>query len=312
MEIKKKQHYVSQFYLQQWSECGERVSALINGKVVPMRIKEIAASNYFYKVTSMNRRTKEILSFNLSKLKSPHAKNTIEFAINCIDTLENLKDEIVINNSNLKKSDNAIRTNIIEDYYKVLEDLAAPVIRSLIKGELLNHNDYQAILRFTVNQLSRTPSVKNKFKKAASNLLKEKGIDFQAYYSFQTLIISEEIVLYLIENLYKVTLIENESEINFITSDNPAFNINPISIKDMKIFLPLSPKKAIYIEPTTFNEKRSSEIKENYLSGVHDSIYYFDNIKVSEIDVYLLNKRVSENKERSIFGFCPEDLHCMQ
>jgi len=310
LKLKKKQHYVSQFYLKQWSGCGKRVYAIINGKVVPMKTKEIASSNFFYKATNMTPATRNALLHGLSKLKSPLVQDLLTTAIQGVHLVERLSEKVDDKDEDFALAENLIRTNVIEDYYVIIEELATPDIKHLSEsdGEQLTIEKYQNVLRFAVNQLSRTSAVKNKFKESSIELLRKNEIDFQTFNAFQTLIISEEVVLNLIEKLYKITLLENQSDVNFITSDNPAVNLNPITSQDIKLFLPLSPKKAIYIEPSGINGSAASTVKENYLSGVHAPRYYLKKDTVNEQDVHDLNKRIYGNRERHVFGFCPKDL----
>lgn len=310
MNIKKKQHYVSQFYLKKWSYCEDRIYSLVNDRIVPMKIKEIASSNFFYKATNMTDKTKSILLHGLSKLKSPYTRNAIKTAIESVHLVEAITKNSDYKDPDLEHSENLVRTNIIEEYYAVIEELAAPDIKNLAEssGDNFTFENYQNVLRFVVNQLTRTSAVKEKFKNLSRDSLEKEGVDFQTFNAFHTLIISEELVLVLIEKLYKITLLDNQSEVNLITSDNPAININPITIPEVKIYFPLSPKKALYIEPSHLNEISTLKIKENYLSGIYTPTYYIEKATIHEQEVRYLNGRIFENRDRCIYGLTSEDL----
>lgn len=286
---------------------------IINQKIIKIKVKETASENYLYELTNMTNNTREVLLRELSRLDSP-LSNLIRTTVDAVFLLEERPNNFRHENPNMKESKRAIRVNIIEEYYTAIEELAAPSLNLIIEDEYerVDVDDYQNILRYAVNQLSRTPVVKEKFRAEVSFALDGNGVDFQTYNVLQNLIVSERIVLALIEKMYQVTLLNNSGNLNLITSDNPAINLNPITQKDLKIFLPISPRKAIFIEPTSLNSDDQLKTKNTYLDGGGIEKYYICDRLLSEQDVRGLNEITASNKGRHIYGKESEDLECFK
>lgn len=287
---------------------------IINQKIIKIKVKETASENYLYELTNMTNNTREMLLRELSQLGSP-LSNLIRTTVDAVFKLEELPNNFCHENPNMKESKRAIKVNIIEEYYTAIEELAAPSLNLIIedKYERMNFDDYQNILRYAVNQLTRTPVVKEKFRADVSFALDGIDVDFQTYNVLQNLILSERIVLALIEKMYQVTLLNNIGNLNLITSDNPAINLNQITQKkDSKIFLPISPRKAIFIEPTSLNSDDQLKIKNTYLDGGSIEKYYICHRLLSEQDVRGLNEITASNKGRHIYGKESEDLECFK
>lgn len=308
--IKKNQHYVSQFYLKAWSECGSRIYASID-KPVKMRIEKVACSNYFYKASLMNENTRKLLLAGASRLKSPQMRDYIISAINgvgLIDDIGGLSGACF--NEEIKYSDNLIKTNVVEDFYTMIESLAAPEIKKILEGRLvdLDINGYQNIVRHVVNQLTRTQKTRTSFGRVAGEKLDANCIDFRTYDSFQSLIISEEILLVLLEKLYKITVVENTTEKNFITSDHPVINLNSIDISDLKLYIPISPKIALFIEPNGLCNEKASLLKTKVQLEKESPKYFVDKVNASMSEVNALNIKTWENKGRHIFAYTSKDI----
>jgi hypothetical protein len=101
----------------------------------------------------------------------------------------------------------------------------------------------------------------------------------------------------LIEELYKITVISNQTELDFITSDNPCINIAK-NIEELKLYLPISPKKALFIEKLDISENDATELKKQVLSNINISKYFLDFITENDKEnINQLNKIIWDNKE---------------
>ncbi|ENC9555251.1 DUF4238 domain-containing protein [Aeromonas hydrophila] len=308
MSKKKNQHYVSQFYLKNWSIDGQKVYAYLK-KPIFMNTKEIASENYFYRIQSINSPTRNILLKLLAKLKSPLIsgllKDTID-SLYIVDLLGKKSD-----NKQLKDEEAKFKTNAVENIYSIIEECAAVDIGTILNNNIktFDINNYQNVLRYATYQLVRTQKGRDRFKTDASDELYEKDIDFQTYHTFQSLILAEKLTLSLIERLYKITLLNNDTDINFITNDNPAINLNKIEDFDVKLYLPLSPRKAIIVENSGIKDEDAQHIKNLILS---DKEYdkYFINERTSSIDeVHSLNKIMWNYKHRSVYAITADEIN---
>ncbi|WP_417599183.1 DUF4238 domain-containing protein [Oceanospirillum sp.] len=300
--IKKKQHFVSQFYLKNWAGKDDRLFALINNNVMPMKTREVAHSNYFYKVDGVNDDERAFLLKEVSSLAEP-IKSMISGLINSFHIIHKFSIDV---NGETEES-RIIKTNAIEDVYCIVEELALPSL-DIIKKEEYGEIDifgYSYVVRYINFQLARTPAVKNKIKNSTESLLRDKNIRFDSYYMIYSLIIAERISLQLINKLYKLVVINNKTNINLITNDNPVKNLNPIDKVEVKLFLPLSPKQGLLLEPSELpDEKVKTPLedlsKSQYYLSVTDC---YDQDYISKLNLITWN-----NKERSAFSYKESDL----
>ncbi|MDO8330873.1 MAG: DUF4238 domain-containing protein [Fluviicoccus sp.] len=308
MQKKKSQHFVSQFYLKAWSACGEKVYTNINNAPVLKSTKQVACSNYFYKIDKINKSGFEILLGLNEKTVFP-LKGLFEKLIYC-SYMFSLAELIDLDEQDTKRLD-AFRTNIIEDFYCIIENGALEAIDIILnkKYDSFDLNGYQDMLRFAVYQLTRTSKTRENIRVNIQGALESKGIDFKEYQTISTLLLSEQITLALIEKLYKIVIIENKTNVDFITSDNPVKNLRSVDEHDVELFVPISPTMAILIMPSEKSQEEKDSIKQLLLKSEAIPNYYFgfkDECSVGEIEN--INKLTSSNKERFIFTLKAEDV----
>ncbi len=112
---------------------------------------------------------------------------------------------------------------------------------------------------------------------------------------YQTLNILDK----LIQDDFKLILIKNETEMNFITSDNPA--VNPYSsiagkraLQDgeFEIYFPLSPKLAILCSKNFLHKNYDKDLSEVKLTSM-DEVDYWNKLILHDANRYIYT--TSEN-----------------
>ena len=112
-----------------------------------------------------------------------------------------------------------------------------------------------------------------------------------------------------IEKLSTLTVLENETQINFITSDSPVLNLKTLDDKTIKLYWPISPRKAILLEDSTLSPSEQNALKEKVVRNKFKNNYFLKPpIKVTESEVAELNFKMWENKNRNAFGALENDL----
>jgi hypothetical protein len=117
------------------------------------------------------------------------------------------------------------------------------------------------------------------------------------------------ITLTLIEKLYQIEILENKTDINFITSDNPVKNLLTTSDKHVELYWPISPRKAVLIKSTHFSPAEAASIKKNILNHGKNADYILRTKSVNdENKINELNKATWENKHRHAFYLADKDI----
>lgn len=267
-ELKKKHHYVWKHYLKAWSFNGQ-VNCIRNGKEFPVSLEGIANKRFFYESIPLGENE---LKFILELIRGviPNGKRNIGYILELY--------------TYISKSDNEYdRKCGIEDLHSIIESKFIPILDKLLNNDLsfFNNNsekDWFAV--FIGNQYTRT----NKMK---SNLL---NLDLEKYKINPKIIapimslITAEVVANWIFYESNLTILINESEEKFITSDQPIINIKSDNVVNEKIsefelFYPISPNRAIYLskEKLTKKEVKTAEVKHfNSMIKKHskDQLFY--------------------------------------
>ncbi len=309
MDIIKNHHFVSQFYLRKWSKCGKKVLTTINNSNIRnMNIDKIASSNHLYRIDNINDETRAILLKELKKQRLPIMGDLLEQIINNMSIMNTLKS--LYTQNNITKEESILKSNTVEGVYGLIEDLAAPLIEKLINNDIedFDIDDYQNVFRYAIYQLTRTPKVKNITKEKVEPILENKNIDYKNYHIIMSLIMSEQMLLTFIEKLFKITIMENNTDLNFITNDNPIFNIYPIETNKVKFYLPISPRKALFFEEANIDLKSAIALKNQILNGKQYNKYFLDSVEITREEVLNLNNRMKENSDRFLFLYEEQDL----
>ncbi len=310
--IKKKHHYVSQFYLDSWTNEKERLFALINNKILPMRTKEVANSNYFYRIDSISDSEKELLLQLSKKLVGPmkEAIETIVLGFNFLHKLLSASEfEDQLRNSDEFKK---LQSNLAEDLYCIIEELGSTALNHVKDKQYkkIGILEYTDIVRFVTYQLVRTKAVKEKTEDAELiSRLESRDINFDTYHIISSIIIAEQLSIRLIEKLYTLEILNNKTDINLITNDNPAKNLNNVSKIDVNIYIPISPNQAIFIRPSNITEEDKKKIKSTKVDDLSKSQYYLSISETSDEDlIKSLNRTTWSNKEFSAYSLLRNDL----
>lgn len=331
MNLKRKHHFVSQFYLRNWYDSNKKIIAWNGEKNFPSKSESIAFQKDFYKLATLTKTQYELLDRYLEYWE---LKKTSIYKLSFKPILEaqgvfrngfkflNLKGMDIPDE--LHSIEKEFSTNIIEERLSKQEGLFSQVLRKLTLNSVsrLSLNDYNYLVHFVVFQYMKTPKKMNhiisiseeseSFKRANFN-----NEEYKTFWLILTQCFQERIYLSIFEQLYTIKIYNNISNINFITSDDPCFN-QKINEDGFLIQLPISPKIMIELAPNPYNDDftktaidyyslNSDKAHEVFLS---DSFVVFDIIK--EEQVKNLNQKIFSNRDRFIYAQQMDDINALE
>ena len=123
----------------------------------------------------------------------------------------------------------------------------------------------------------------------------EQGFDNKTLYVLMPFILAESYASSLLNRNYTIKMVNNTTRRNFITSDNPVINLINQENLNEKLYMPISPKKAIYLEQSkiALNDKNR---------------HILESVNATKEEILVLNERIWERKERFIFALEKQDL----
>lgn len=296
LEKKTKHHYVWAHYLQDWTVDGTNIYYITKkSNIASDSVRGLGLEKDFYKMGMLKESDKELIALFTNKcnetVKELHWNfvNMIYETQKIVSALSpSLDVKLGINLQDIMQS------NIFENYLSEQESNAIKILSELKKGNLLSLDDkdnYYEFCYFLGHQLSRTKKMKqllilSLYKIPAQTHIRDRLMDFYNrnwwfMCSFMATNISYDMSL---SSSRKVILLENKSNIDFITSDQPVINLNPEGSEGefVDYYYPLSTSKALLINTS--------------------GIKYFSSHHLSDDEVHMLNVKVARASCKTIFS----------
>lgn len=302
MQVKKKHHYVWKEYLKSWTD-NEQVPALIKNskKIIKTNPEGVAQQRYFYALEEFTEEEEIILK----ELVNQWSKNsTIEINLEFYEeftSYSKLKRFTRRIDLDEQKSDklneklNLLRTNAMEDSHLIFENFGKKII-SIRKYEDLTFLDDEMELFYTMIfiafQYLRTKNMQLKIKVVIDkyDYLSPKFLNFLPF--IYATGIADSLTY---EKQTRFIFLENSSDIDFITSDQPLIN-NKIdqlhdngTVAQLDIYYPITPRIALLIH--------YQEQKEKYRT-----------ISLNSLEVNKYNKTIFNHSNEFIFASSTEQL----
>lgn len=292
-----------------------------NGKrAYPIDPYATAYSNYYNSINKLTPMSIEYLLKLISEFKFENLSTTkiiyelirLENMVSQLENLSTTKKEL-LTNKEIHQIPAEFRNNSIENYLSILESEISLSIKKILLDKIseLDVNDYSNLIIFCSYQLFRSKKKKNYFLAHQVNLGFRKS-DIETAHLFFNLLLSEALYINLIEKLFIITIFENKTELNFITSDDPSFNhIYKHKKEDFELLIPLSPKLLMKCSPNNYTNEYAIKLRE-YLKQNKNEILFDKLIFHEEIfDLNFIsnvNKIIYQNKEMLVYGNSPNDF----
>lgn len=258
---KRRQHYVWQQYLKAWSTEGH-LYCLMNGRIFPTGTTAIAVESYFYKIGKLTTTDVALIKFLLIDVKGVHPltrKNHENFLK--LVTAPALFEGAV---SDLDDLLDTFRTNVLEDYHARIETSFLPLLQRALNKDIDFYTDDRScinLFHFLASQHMRTKSVKAK----TIEILKRKnGLDVSRIWGILSHMFATNIGMgvYLERKNRRLVLLENTTELPFITGDQPVVNLhgdgkNPPA--SLSWYYPISPRLALLLPEVNEDPALSTE-----------------------------------------------------
>lgn len=238
----KKQHYIWEYYLKAWA-IDNKIWCKRNNSIFNTSTENVGQERYFYET--------KILNDDEIKL--------IQLLINKIDSSSNILKSNFQMYLGISKGDKQLSQNGIESYHSEIESKVVEIINQLRIGNIDILNDTQKKIDFSLflgMQYTRTKKIKEKKLDVTIPIPSEfKSCDFNKIYDVMKFLIAFKIGSWIYTSS-KISLLSNPTKIDFITGDQPIYNLlakDDDSQTDFELFYPISPKYALFISKEDLN-----------------------------------------------------------
>jgi hypothetical protein len=246
---KRRQHHVWQQYLKAWSTEGQ-LCCLMDGRIFQTGTTMIAVENYFYKIGKLTADDIALIKFLLIDVKGLHplTRKNHENFLKLVTTPTLFEGETAA----LDELIDTFRTNALEDYHAGIEASFLPLLESALNNDIGFYSDDQScitLFHFLASQHMRTKGIKVK----TIEILKRKsGLDVTRIWGIMSHMFATNIGMgvYLERKKRRLILIQNMTDLAFITGDQPVINMHGGGDKSpatLSWYYPISPRLALLL-----------------------------------------------------------------
>jgi hypothetical protein len=289
---KHRQHHVWQHYLKPWCTDGQ-LHCLMDGRIFPTGTTAIAVEQHFYKIGKLTPDDIALIRFLLIDVKGLHPlirRNHEDFL-----KLVTASTQFEGQNTELDDIIDTFRTNALEDYHAGIEASFLPLLESALRKDIGFYADQEScttLFHFLATQHMRTKGIKVRtieILKRKSNLDASRIWDILSHMAATNIGMS----VFLERERRKLVLVENTTDLPFITGDQPLVNLHGSdgekSPATLSWYYPISPRVALFL----------TEVDE----GPTYTTAGLTSAQVSD-----LNARIAAASHRQLFGPSRESL----
>ncbi len=269
LQAKKKHHYVWANYLLRWSCNGKDVHYTTgkNNNIVCESVRGLAMEKHFYKVQPLTSDHLTVIN-GLSSHSPEWLQEEHQMLLNGflkVQKFEMFIKKQGVNNPEANQTIEAMKSNMLENFHSSHENEVQDILKSLAERDLSilsKSNNMVSFMAFLGQQTSRTKNFKDKFVETQvgrnNDELRRVGKIMEESWWFISYLFGTNIGAsnYLGRNEETHCLLINDTDIPFITSDQPIVNVheglqeNTVSPPDEEhcdFYYPISPNVAYMI-----------------------------------------------------------------
>ncbi len=286
-------HHTPRFYLLPWADADERIMWLGYGKILRSGLTVVGGENHFYRLSDLTERDvfllREFIKLMPEVGRKGHEDLVTYFALP--PALKRHLETIGNDDTEAMRLVNVAIANMNENYHTAIENDFRPYLDSMLAGDTSFYEDDRCAMEFlyalSVQNL-RTKAVMDRMMERVTKSVWEVNERVWPIMSHMAAVAIGG-SLFVDRKKFKIVLLDNDTDVPFITSDQPIINIlsNPADLQAperMEFYYPLSPNKAmLYLEMANpaHNASRNLSIDEahayNVLIADHSGRQIFSN-----------------------------------
>jgi hypothetical protein len=252
--LKKKQHYVWEYYLKAWTLRGKLYCyRQSERKLFKTGTSSIANETFFYKLERLSDSELKYVKLLIDRTNPPELRRLhidivkiFQFMFALEDQLSSLK----LNESKTGKIKKILEENnktLAENFHSLMEGQIIQSYNGLRNMEcdfFLDSEKATLFINFLMHQFFRTPLLRDIYTAVAKS---PPNIDLSKVWVIESHIYATNVgaAIFIEKDAYQFLFLENDTQIPFITADQPIINLNTQYDKDLRLYYPLSPRLAL-------------------------------------------------------------------
>ncbi len=301
--IKKRQHYVWRKYLTPWTT-ENKIWCLREGKIFNTGLMNIAQEKYFYEIKKLSKNDILFLQNFVESISSGIIREANLKWVDLFSFVHRFEKMVKKEGSlteKLEENINQLVKNLNEDSHNFIENQSIDYIEKLLEKDssfFENEEDRGKFLVYLVAQYLRTKSMRERLLNNAGSTKSinvENCIGALIHISTTTIAFN----MFASPDFRTITFLENNTDLEFLTSDQPIINIQAHNTptnqapEKLEFYYPISPKLAILVSQDV--KDSSIELSEEDVEDYNQKLISFSLEQIFSSSEELL-KRYATNK----------------
>ncbi|WP_172116705.1 DUF4238 domain-containing protein [Halomonas hibernica] len=299
LQAKRNHHFVWAYYMKKWSTNNRDIYFTTKNKTIVFdSVRNVAVAQDFYQVGKLTKTHLEVIKGFLGDadedLKRLHMSYLSDFII--FNRIEGYVDSNNILDDEVEQELKAFKSNGIENLHTAHENEVKHILDRLIEGDLSVLEDKDRMMNFLIfyaHQMTRTKTMKDN---AFLYKAKEDSVEgryariLQESWWFVSYMLGLNVgrSLYLDRKSDNHCLLINNTDIPFITSDQPVINayrkthdiVKPPEEHECDHYFPLSPKVAYMINKSDRFPSGKVSVTEDVIEEMNTKIAKLANVNI--------------------------------
>jgi len=304
MEKKKRQHYVWQRYLKNWSKDQSQIYCLRDNRIFITGTTCLALERYFYKLDGITRNDLDLIKRGYVDAMKGVAQEHAQKILHMFSAMVTMRDALLAqfpNNVEVSESLDVFFTNVEENYHAEIEGCSTFFLDSLLNRQTCFYNNPEKNAEFNIfltTQYVRTKNMQEALLSRAAGhpYLYEPTRRAMSVYRFITAhTIAMGLSNYMDWCSFK--LLNNDTDTPFITGDQPVINTKADDIdlttgfaKSLELYYPISPEIAVLINPKHgTNQHQELQVTKHEAKDYNDMMFHASHEQIfAKEEVHLL------------------------
>jgi hypothetical protein len=294
---KHRQHQVWQHYVEPWT-IEKKIFCLREGKIFRPDTKNVAVERHFYKLHLLTREDIAFLKLFIIDPGSAHAKALHEDFLRALLAPRAFVEQyrhMLKDPADMDALLEAQEINVLEDYHMSIENSFSTALRQLRESDISfysNEADCITFARYIATQYMRTKGIKVRM---VETFQRANGIDISRVWDIASLMLAVNIGCsrFLGRKRQQLVLLHNNTEVAFITGDQPVINLHGGKRSkpptELSIYYPVSPTAALIW----------GEVDE-------EVPYSTDTLTAAQVSAF--NARIAAEAHNQVFAFSEHSL----
>jgi len=286
---KRRQHHVWQRYLKSWA-VNNQLYCLSDNHIFCTNTSNVAVERDFYKLYKVNSEDLNFIKMLAVEQSNQFTKKAHEEFLTLVTEpmrfVENNIEKLHYDGDADELTD-AYRTNVLEDYLSGIEDSFLPLLDLILNqniGFYSNDESCVVFLQFICTNYMRTKGFKDTFTK---EMKKKTKLNVETIWSILIHLLASNVGLHLYaeRKKRKLVLVNNCTDVTFITGDQPIINLHAVKSQipsRLAFYYPISPRLALILgeqdeEPPYSTERitsaQVSELNAKILEACHSQVF---------------------------------------